>query len=273
MFGFKEYLRRNIVSIGGTKSIKKQVNLEWWSQKVNVGDYLAKVIFEYMMDRNGIKNDVKMKKTIHLMTVGSLIGMYDFDAVVWGSGVHCMENVRRIYKQSKYRKYDVRLVRGPITQEFLKSAGYSVPELYGDPAVIMPDIYTPRCEKEYNTSVILHLSQKGLLETDQDVHFIDVATNNYQAFIDQIVKSKKVISSSLHGIILAESYGVPAVFLSQGMSGELMKFYDWYFSTGRRTIKVAESFDEAIQMTPMELPDLCILRDNVYKTFPIDLWK
>ena len=69
MFGFKEYLRRNIVSIGGTKSIKKQVNLEWWSQKVNVGDYLAKVIFEYMMDRNGIKNDVKMKKTIHQFAV------------------------------------------------------------------------------------------------------------------------------------------------------------------------------------------------------------
>lgn len=81
-----------------------------------------------------------------------------------------------------------------------------------------------------------------------------------------------IISSSLHGIILAESYGVPAIFINEDMNDELFKFYDWYFSTGRKNVVMATSISEALNITPMELPDLAEMRNNLLKCFPYDLF-
>ena len=84
MFGIKSYLLRNNKSFGGEKSPKRKIILEYWKSKVNIGDALAPVIYEYMMKRNGLSKDVSVSKRIHLMTVGSLIGLMPFDAVIWG---------------------------------------------------------------------------------------------------------------------------------------------------------------------------------------------
>lgn len=213
-------------------------------------------------------------RTAHLMTVGSLLGMGLCDAVVWGSGVHCAHNVRCIYEQRRFRKYDVRLLRGSVSGEILKSAGYSVPDVYGDPAVIMPLIYHPMStEKEHDVSVVLHLGQEHDVYQQNNVNYINVATYDYRHFIDEIVRSRLIISSSLHGIILAETYGVPAVFMKKGMDNELMKFYDWYFSTERYSVVVVNSVSEALDVTPMCLPDLTDMQKNVVNTFPTDLWE
>ena len=40
---------------------------------------------------------------------------------------------------------------------------------------------------------------------------LQVLTTDYRLFLNELVRGERVISSSLHGIILAESYGVPAV--------------------------------------------------------------
>lgn len=274
MIGLKTYLRRNTISIGGVPSKNKSINLEWWSKKDNVGDYISKVVYDYMLNYYSLNANKTVKKTTHLMAVGSLIGMYEFDAIVWGSGVHCMNNVRNIYKQCKYRKYDIRLLRGPITSEILKSAGYSVPDVYGDPAVIMPLIYKPNViEKTYDVSVILHLSQKKYeIEQTKSLNYINVETHDFRYFIDEIVKSKLIISSSLHGIILAEAYGVPAVFLKNGMDNELIKFYDWYFSTNRYSVIAVDSISDALCIAPMGLPNIQKMQNDVVNTFPVDLW-
>lgn len=173
-----------------------------------------------------------------------------------------------------YRKYDIRLLRGPITGEVMKSAGYPIANVYADPAVIMPLIYTPKiCEKDYDVSVVLHLSQKeDEINHAASLHYIDVETHDFKNFIDEIAKSKLVVSSSLHGIILAEIYGVPAVFLKRGMNNEMIKFYDWYFSTNRYNVIAADSISEALEIIPMDLPDIKKMQNDVIKTFPKDLW-
>lgn len=81
-----------------------------------------------------------------------------------------------------------------------------------------------------------------------------------------------VYSSSLHGIILAESYGVPSVFLRQGMEEEMLKYYDWYFATGRYEVRSATSLAEAKETEPMKLPELEELREGLLQSFPYDLW-
>ncbi|MBE6782684.1 MAG: polysaccharide pyruvyl transferase family protein [Ruminococcaceae bacterium] len=65
-------------------------------------------------------------------------------------------------------------------------------------------------------------------------------------FVEEIKSSEKVISSSLHGIILAETYGVPAVFLNTGgyVDNALIKYYDWYYSTNRWNVKMARTIED-----------------------------
>ena len=61
------------------------------------------------------------------------------------------------------------------------------------------------------------------------------ATGQVQNVIQSICLCKKIISSSLHGIIVAESYGIPATWLEiSGMvEGYGFKFYDYYLGSGR----------------------------------------
>lgn len=265
-------LRRNKRTLAGETAVSNQINLEWWSKTDNLGDYLAGVIYDWVTEYYGLDRKQRVSATKHLLTVGSLISMGGFDATVWGSGIHCVESVRGLRKQSEYRKYDIRAVRGPVTRMALMSAGFSCPEVYGDPAILMPKIYNRESKKRYEVSVILHMSQTDLPKLE-NVHYIDIRTTDYKAFIDEILASEKVISSSLHGIILAESYGVPAIFCSGGMKREMMKFIDWYFSTGRLNICTADTVEEAMEMEPMPLPNLESMQQAILEAFPKDLWE
>lgn len=100
-----------------------------------------------------------------------------------------------------------------------------------------------------------------------------MCTDNYESVIDGILQCDKVITSSLHGIILAESYGVPAVFF-RGLDKDTdFKYLDWYHSTGRFDIHIAESIEEAMAMDAPPLPNLEKLQEGLLNSFPYDLWE
>ena len=269
--------------MAGKLSDKDRVNLEWWQEAVNVGDQLSPVIHMWMCQKFGVDPRRKMDnrrisihRTKHVMELGSILGMGEFDACVWGSGIHCEESARVVMEQRKFRKYDIRAVRGPLTGFFLRAAGYECPEVYGDPAVLMPLCYKPQnVLKKYKLAYVGHYDQtySGDEDVSERIHFISAATADYQNFINEIVASEIVLSSSLHGIILAESYGVPAVFVTEGMEQELMKFLDWYYSTDRYEIKKADSLKDGIGMAPMKLPDLNRMQEGLINSVPVDLWK
>lgn len=252
------------------KTQSNQVNLHWCSEnredgKENVGDYLAVPIFQYMKQRLAADDHKKLEKTKHLYTVGSILFFGYQDATVWGSGLLCKPKFMW-YKP----KLDIRSVRGPCTRKILLDAGYDCPEVYGDPAVLMPLIYTPvPVEKKRKYSVILHKSSSIRVENQ-----IDIIRQGYQEFIDEIVASELIISTSLHGIILAEAYGVPAILMTDTRNDfNLLKYDDYYFSTGRYEYPVAKSIEEALTLTPSPLPNLEKMRENIISAFPYDLWE
>ena len=270
---------RNKILLKGEKAVKNRVNLDYWAKKDNVGDLLGPAIFDWMKKQKGIPEDAPAKKTGVLLTVGSIIGMNHYDAVIWGSGVHTIASALRLFRWRRIVHYDVRALRGPISKHAMEFAGYDVSKaVYGDPAVLMPLIYKPEIsEKKYKVSIINHWyydspDDNGLLDGANTIY---VNTKDYRKFIDEIASSELVISSSLHGIILAEAYGVPAVFYNHDncMIEELMKYYDWYYSTGRYSVKMALTLEDALNMTPMPLPDLETMRADLRASFPYDLWK
>lgn len=246
----------------------------------NLGDSLGEVIIKYFLEQKGIDIDAPVSKTKHFNCVGSnIFGSYQ-DATIWGSGVWNYYPSRSICFCQKLsrRKLDIRAVRGPLTREVLIKLGYNCPNIYGDPAILMPMIYKPVVKKTHKYIIIPQFVHEPILRTEYpNESFVSMNTNDYKFVIDQIVSSEIVYTSSLHGIILAESYGVPAVLFRRTRKGEdswyNFKYHDWYLSTNRKDFPRAESFEEALNLTPPPLPKLDSLIQGLLDSFPYDLWE
>lgn len=265
---------RNKYNIAGDIVGKKQISLEYWNKKINLGDALALIIYKWILTQHNIKNINSKDEITHLMTVGSILSMGNFDSTVWGSGILSLSALNEIYIKSKYRKFDIRAVRGPITKTILTNAGYHVPDIFGDPGILMSLIYKPDIlEQTIPYVVIPHYTEIDYY-TSLGYRCLDIRTTDYKKFIDNLLKCKLIISSSLHGIILSETYGIPAILLhSDNNNIDLLKYYDYYFSTGRKSVKVASTVEEALDMTPMKLPELSKMQKDLLDSFPYDLFQ
>lgn len=256
------------------------VNLHRWIRDdgaENLGDYLSGVVVDYMLQRKGIDKNKNVGQTKHLYGIGSIIQLGYQNAVVWGSGYMHDKSADDIYLRinrifRRLRKLDIRCVRGPETRRVLRREGFKCPEIYGDPALLMPLIYKPEnAEKTRKYSVIRHWSDNSEAE-----NIIPIMTTDYKGFIDTVVSSELIVSSSLHGIILAEAYGVPAVlYIPQECRESLdeFKYRDYYYSTGRYMFPIADSVEAALHTSPCALPDIKPLQENLLRTFPVDLWR
>ena len=246
--------------------------------RYNLGDYLGFVIAEWMLSKKGLSLDTWVKKRKHLKCVGSNIYAGFQNATIWGSGIiHKPKGIKRVNAfliHYPLTRLDIRAVRGPLTRELLLKWGQKCPEVYGDPAILMPLIYQPKHEIKKDMLVIPQfVTEKTFREQYPDLNMISMNTNDYKFVIDTIASSKKVITSSLHAVILSDAYGVPSV-LYRGLSQKTdFKYLDYYYSTGRRNIKIADTFEEALKMEPLPLPDLKTLQEGLLRTFPYDLWE
>ena len=245
----------------------------------NLGDELGKIVIDWMLEkRENLSRDMWVKKKKFLLSIGSGILYYGYqDVTYWGTGVLCDINTQPWYKfilNSKlYRKLDFRAVRGPLSRDVVLKLGHKCPEIYGDPAILMPLIYKPTVSKEHDYAIIpQYVTEASIREQYPDEYIISMNTNDYKSVISQILSCRKVVSSSLHGVILAEAYGVPAVWY-RGLMEEIdFKYHDYYAGTGRFNIKPATSVEEALAIEPLPLPDLPRLYDGLLNSFPYDLW-
>ena len=99
-------------------------------------------------------------------------------------------------------------------------------------------------------------------------------TTDYASVIDRIASADLVVSSSLHGIILAEIYGTPAVFFRARGPRFDYKYDDWYESTGR-TVSPEPDAAAALKKEGQILTEqqLKKLTDSLLSSFPYDLWE
>lgn len=245
----------------------------------NLGDYLGGVIIGQLLKNRDISIDKDIPQKKHLFAVGSNIlggeniGNYQ-NATIWGSGCLVSPSKRAAFFQKiSHRHLDIRAVRGPLTRDVLQGLGHDCPERYGDPAILMPIIYTPKEAKKRKYLVIPQFySEIKFRESHPNEYMVSMNTNDYRSVIDEIVSSEVVYTSSLHGIILAEAYGVPAVFF-RGLGKSIdFKYKDYYYSTGRYDIPMPDTFEEALSIEPPALPELTKLQQGLLESFPYDLW-
>lgn len=248
------------------------------SYPYNLGDVLALPIVNFMLEKRGIDIDKKISRKAHLFTVGSG-GLKSFqNATMWGTGIMYDRLKGAWYEKywyANHRHLDIRAVRGPLTRDVFLKLGHHCSEVYGDPGILMPLIYQPKTNEKKKEYMIIpqYVTEIEVRKYFPDDMIISMNTNDYKSVIDKIVSCKKVFSSSLHGIILAEAYGVPAIFF-RGVGAEIdFKYKDYYASTGRYDVPMANNFAEALSFEAPAIPDLSGLQKGLMDAFPYDLWE
>lgn len=173
-------------------------------------------------------------KPIYYMIGSSLGGVSDPNAVIYGTGF--LEYQQR----PKILPRQVVSVRGPLSAKKYKDAGLSVALPVGDMALALPYFYRPSSiNKTHRLGVISHFRERGLsvwdkFKNDPDVRFIDICSP-IRSLIHEILHCDVIASSSLHGLIAANAYDVPTVWLraSDSPRGDFFKFHDYLLSIGK----------------------------------------
>lgn len=218
------------------KNIKGLVPVFYWDGKPNFGDLIGPYLIS-KMTRKPVLN-IKDLRYSGIMSVGSIIHMLDRkNMVIWGSGL-MYEPTNMQLKRLKNYNPQILSVRGHETAKQLTKAGLSLPDdkLYGDPALILPFFYKPQVSKDKKIGICPHYIHKSNFLKNiigkNELKIINVQ-NDVETVIDEIASSSVCISTSLHGLIIAQAYNVPWVWLEiidENLTGEDFKFND-FFST------------------------------------------
>jgi hypothetical protein len=126
-------------------------------------------------------------------------------------------------------------VRGPLTRKTVLENGGSCPEIYGDAAMLLHRIYPRKLTAEHKIGIVPHHVDYQLVKDQySDYPVINLIGDDPATVINKITKCQYIISSSLHGIITAHAYGIPAAWVkfSNKIKGDDSKFYDHYQAVG-----------------------------------------
>jgi len=238
----------------------------------NIGDVLNEYLFEKVFQKKAVSyRDVL---NLGIPPVYSFIGsVLDNSAVknltVMGSGFKSASSKMLVNPKK------VISCRGPLTRGKLISMGAEVPEIYGDPAILLPLFYNPDVEKKYKMGLIPHYVDKDLeivkkWSGNSEVKHIDVFSN-METFVTDLKSCEFTISSSLHGVILSHAYGIPSAWapLSDKLVGGGFKFNDYYQSVNAECKLVRlEKFRVPAELElHTSLPDLKSMVAKLEETF------
>ena len=199
----------------------------------NFGDILSPLVVNLLSQRQP-KHSFGSGK---LLAIGSIFfALRDHDSV-WGSG---LMNPKHIIFAQKAQEVKYLAVRGPRTHQLLSKAGLECPAVYGDPALLLPNLIKNDVKKKYQIGIIPHYSHYTELahryHGDPAIIVIDLLLPLAE-IMNKLLACEIILSTSLHGLIVAEAYGIPSLMLinRQALHGDPFKFHDYFESTLRDT--------------------------------------
>lgn len=220
--------------------MSKTIRLYWWSEiliqgldKENYGDLLGKYLVEKIAHKKAVwrrANKFYFKNLWQplYVTIGSVLEHVGAHCTVWGSGI--------ISKDAQVAGATFLAVRGPLSRKRLQELNYDCPAVYGDPALLLPRYYLPVIEKNFKLGIVPHINDyelvKELYKEVKNVKIINFRTNDVEHTTDDILSCEYILSSSLHGVIVAHAYQIPAVQVqfSNKIYGDGIKYHDYFLS-------------------------------------------
>lgn len=208
--------------------------------RCNFGDVISLFILDKLSGEETVAVSLEDVYESDIVAAGSILEYIpeDYEGIIWGAGFmydSTFEGLgpgNKIFKLRKvFKKAKVRAVRGRLSLDRVVSQGHVV---VGDPAILCEVLVEERSQT-HSMGIIPHYVDKDsdkvkrLLDKYDSSILIDVMDDPITV-VNQIASCVGVISSSLHGIIVAESLGVPAEWeqFSNKVAGNGFKFRDYY---------------------------------------------
>lgn len=203
----------------------------WWMRTPYPGNF-GDVLNPYLVEKvTGLPPRFAPAEEA-LLAVGSVIKFARVGTTVWGTGTPRMTDPLDL-------QADYRAVRGPLTRELVLRSGGTCPEVYGDPTLLLPRYYRPPdLPPRHAVGLVRHLKHRDVPLRLDGVHEISVVrcgAADVERFVDELAECEVVLSSSLHGVITAQAYGIPARWcdfsaLPGAIPGDGTKFEDYFRS-------------------------------------------
>lgn len=208
-----------------------------WGDDINVY-LLEKISKKKIIVMNQSLLHRKLKKD-NFICIGSILGLYEnVNSIIWGSGF--IDGSKKLLSTPK----KICSVRGKYTRDILLSLGYNCPAIYGDPALLVSKYYKPILDNKpkYRIGFILHYVDitndiiNDYVRNNSDCIIISLfGYKRWTDVIDKICSCEFILSSSLHGLIVSDSYGIPNswIRLSDKILGGDFKYLDYFSSVNR----------------------------------------
>jgi pyruvyltransferase len=234
-----------------------QILAFWYKDNLNFGDLLNPYIMDKLFNKQLIyrhyyttsfylralianfrrKNKLKLpsRKSIVrpfedvLFGIGSILDYASSQTLVWGTGFREHDSDFLLGTPKK-----IHAVRGKLSIKRLKDLGVKFENIaYGDPALLLPLIYPKDASSEHKIGIFPHyIDYEFFKETYKNKYqVINPLNSNIESVIDEIMSCECILSTSLHGIIVAHSYNIPAIWIKNEHIGTgNFKFHDYFSS-------------------------------------------
>lgn len=231
----------------------------------NFGDHLSHVIVSAMAMRQQLTLDDEVPSVRRMIAIGSSLHFAQDGDSIWGTGV----NGKIPQDLLTARNLKIKAVRGHKTAEVMRSLGHDVPNVFGDPGLLIPRLFPDRFKRkpERDYIVVPNLHDMSLVSDSEPVVSPLMGWNRC---VTEILRAKFVVASSLHGLIVAESFGIPARYVRLSETESRFKYDDYATGTGRTELAPASSIAEALDMGGH--PPIDFDADALMAAFPYELW-
>jgi pyruvyltransferase len=248
-------------SITGSVSHKPKIEACWANKEMNAGDLVTPILLK----RYGFTPVFSYRNEAELFSCGSLLDKVseNFSGYLLGTGLMHGDVVK------SFPNAKILAVRGELTRN---NIGAPKDTILGDPGLLVSNYMTKRHEKKYVLGIIPHYTDKkdtrlhNLIRRHRKaILFIEIQANPL-AVLKKIDQCEYILSSSLHGLVFADSLGVPNVWtiLSGQVKGKGFKFHDYGSALKWKRDPVLISGNEKLAelVAQTSLPPLSVIEDT-----------
>lgn len=231
--------------------MKKEIKV-YYAKVPNMGDILNKNIIEKLFGYDVVRKNYLFGE---VSGIGSGLGNYTLEGslfkkiakkisniisptvYIWGTGFVRYKDIDcKLYKKNT----NFCAVRGELSKKRIeKLVGKKMDIPTGDAGILASYLLDKLPKKKYSVGIIAHYKEKDekvfsdLLNKFENSTFIDVQDTPLNV-TKKIAECETIISSSLHGLIIADSLGVPNVHIivTDNLLGDGFKFDDYYSAYG-----------------------------------------
>lgn len=226
----------------------------YWNQIPNFGDALTPLLLERFAH---IKAERRTISQSSIVCAGSVLEHIppEWDGIILGAGKLHADSRLQLHHDTA----TILALRGPLS-----ASGVRGDFVYGDPGLLADELVHVESRK-YRLGIVPHWSDKELAHnptfTPYNPRIID-PTGDPLEVIKAIGECDKIVSSSLHGIIVADSFGIPRRFeytKQFDRDGGVFKFKDY-----SAAISTPFKIGETVRVSKFHVEDV---KDQLFDQF------